>query len=145
MTTIADICISTGPDASITPLELLEEFADSTPTWSFLEEDSQHYQETRGCPACVLSHVTYEPYGTVDYAFATASKSEDGTVRLVLIDVDQRHGETTPDNAAANEQRDRTARDFLTAFQAYAASTSVPIEVATSEREISASAALSGI
>lgn len=144
MTTIADISIATGPDASITPLELLEEFADSTPTWSFLEEDTYHYRETRGCPSCVLSHVTYEPFGTVDYAFATASRDEEGAVRLVLIDVDRREA-SSPEGASAVEQRDRTAREFLTAFQAYAAAANVPVKVETSEREVDSSAALSGI
>lgn len=139
MTTIVDIRIETRNGSSITPIELLEEFADSTPTWSFLEDDSYHYRATRGRPACVLSHVRYEPFGTVDYAFASVEDREDGSTRLVLIEDEQRRPE------ANIEEQDRLVRDFLTAFRAYTEAIHAPVDIATTEREVDPRASLTGI
>lgn len=139
MTTIVDIRIATRNGSSITPIELLEEFADSTPTWSFLEDDSYHYRATRGRPACVLSHVRYEPFGTVDYAFASVEDREDGSARLVLIEDEQHHTEATV------EEQDRLVREFLTAFRSYTQTVHAPVEIETTEREVDPRASLTGI
>src|SRR5690625_5830975 len=69
MHAIVDVRIATSDNSTITAMELLEEFADSTPAWSYLEDDTRYYSESRGCPACVLSHVHYHPFETVDFAF----------------------------------------------------------------------------
>lgn len=139
MKTIVDIRIATHSGSTITPIELLEEFADSTPTWSFLEDDSVHYRATRGRPACVLSHISYEPFGTVDYAFASVEDREDGQARLVLIDGARQSNEATL------AERDRLVRDFLTAFQSYAETIHAPVEVRTSEKDVDQRASLAGI
>lgn len=138
MTTIADICITAHEDSMITPLELLEAFADSTPSWSFLEEDTRLYEATRGRPACILSHVSYDPFGTVDYAFAGVEDKENGSTRLTVIHPEQ------PQEISVSEQ-DRLVRDFLTAFGAYAQSVHAPVDIQTEEREISPRSSLSGI
>lgn len=139
MTTIADIRIAMRNGSSITPIELLEEFADSTPTWSFLEDDSMHYRATRGRPACVLSHILYEPFGTVDYAFASVEDREDGSTRLVVIEAEKLQGQAT-----AVEQ-DQLVRDFLTAFRAYTESVHAPVDIEATEREINPKESLSRI
>ena len=56
MNAIVDVRVATNENSTITAMELLEEFADSTPSWSYLEDDTRYYSESRGCPACVLSH-----------------------------------------------------------------------------------------
>ncbi len=139
MTTIADIRITAKSGSTITPMELLEEFADSTPTWSFLEEDTRHYRATRGRPACILSHVTYEPFGTVDYAFAGVEDRQDGSTRLTVIQPEQQQEHVTAADL------DRLVRDFLTAFRSYTESTDAPVDIETTEREVDPKASLSGI
>lgn len=127
MIAITDVCIATGQGSTITAMELLEEFADSTPTWSFLEDDTRYYSETRGCPACVLSHIHYHPFATIDYAFAAAEQRDDGQVHLVLV-------EANPgDEALALEERDQLVKEFVSAFKGYAASGNVPVRVTASE------------
>ncbi len=138
MTTIADIRIATHENSTITPLELLEAFADSTPTWSFLEEDTRLYEASRGRPACILTHVLYDPFNTVDYAFAAVEDREDGSTRLVVISPEQQHELSTA-------EQDRLVRDFLTAFRSYAEAVHAPVNILTTEREIPQRSSLSGI
>jgi hypothetical protein len=123
MTAIVDLEISPRSTSSITLFELLEEFADSTPTWSFLEDDSLHYSATRGGPACVLAHIRYDSHEIIDYAFAGTSSRDSGTTRLVLIETDEAHPIGSP------EHRDSLIRDFVDAFSDYAASVHVPIDI----------------
>jgi hypothetical protein len=127
MTAIVDLEISPRSDSSITLFELLEEFADSTPTWSFLEDDSLHYSATRGGPGCVLAHIRYDSHDIIDYAFAGTSDRASGSTRLVLIETHESH----PIDA---DDRDRLIGDFVEAFSGYARSVHAPIEITVGNR-----------
>lgn len=123
MTAFVDLEIAPRSGSSTTLLELLEEFADSTPTWSFLEEDSLHYSATRGTPGCVLAHIRYDSHEIVDYAFAGTRDQATGATRLVLIETDETDPEDSPD------VRDQLVRDFVDAFSGYAHAVHVPIDI----------------
>lgn len=123
MTAIIDLEITPRAPSSTTLFELLEEFADSTPTWSFLEDDSLHYSATRGGPGCVLAHVRYDSREIIDYAFAGTADRASGSTRLVLIETDEAHPITS------NDHRDSLIQDFVDAFSSYAHSVNVPIDV----------------
>lgn len=130
MTAIVDVRIATKNNSTITAMELLEEFADSTPSWSYLEDDTRYYSESRGCPACVLSHVHYHPFETVDFAFAAEEQKEGGPVHLMLVEA------TDTSQSIELEDRDRLVREFIKAFEGYAESGNVPVEVTASESEV---------
>jgi hypothetical protein len=123
MTAIVDLEIAPRTGSSTTLLELLEEFADSTPTWSFLEDDSLHYSATRGGPACVLAHIRYDSHEIVDYAFAGTQDHVTGATRLVLIETDEAHP------IDSKEFRDELVRDFVEAFSGYADAVHVPVDI----------------
>jgi hypothetical protein len=133
MTAIVDVELTPRSGSSITLFELLEEFADSTPTWSFLEDDSLHYSATRGGPGCVLAHIRYDSAEIIDYAFAGTASRESGSTRLVLIETDDAHPITS------REHRDSLIQDFIDAFSAYAESVRAPVEINFSLGDRSAS------
>lgn len=109
MKPIVDVALAPRPAACVTPLELLEDFADSAPSWCFQEDDSQHYAAVRGVPGCILR--TRRRGLTVDLVFAALDAN--GALRLRLIDSDD--GRTPLDP----EMRVQVAAHFVEAFQRY--------------------------
>lgn len=84
MKPLADIALVPHPQAHVTPLELLEDFADTMPAWCFLEDESRHYTALRGAPACVLR--TRRRGLTVDLAFAAHTAGAPLRLRLIVPD-----------------------------------------------------------
>lgn len=75
----------TPTDAPLTPSEVLTDFADATPRWTYLAGDSHHYAKRKGRPALVLRHRRNDAPRLVDFAFASAP--ENGrSLGLVLLD-----------------------------------------------------------
>jgi hypothetical protein len=113
MSTIIHIALTPADAAKVTPLEILEDFADATPTWHYLEEDSRHYAEEKGVPACVLRYQTSGSPHYIDFAFAA---DEDGTLsdmELVLIDA------PTPETKIEMDDRNAILDRFIDHLQGY--------------------------
>lgn len=111
MDTIVHIAITPDANAKLTPLELLEDFADASRGWHFLEAESAHYAEEKGAPACLLRH---HPEGTtfhVDFAFAATNPDNPHDLELVILDA--------PTHRLDLEQRDRAVNDFIQHFRTY--------------------------
>lgn len=86
METVTHLALTPDASAKATPLELLEDFADATPGWHYLEEESAHYADEKGVEACVLrcqrsGHPRY-----ADAAFAAPDPETPQDLKLVLID-----------------------------------------------------------
>ena len=76
------IRISATDQSVLTAHELLEDFADATEGWQYLNEVSTHYTDVRGAESCVLRHWNSGVPGSVDVVF---SGTEPGTVELTLV------------------------------------------------------------
>ena len=110
---IVDVEIAPLNPAQVTPLELVEDFADVAPGWHFLEEDSRLYEAVRGRPACVIRSCNRERSGTVDYAFAGHPGAGSLSLRLAIL--------CPPDDVQpiSGEGRSSCLELFLNAFQQY--------------------------
>lgn len=84
--TVIDIALTPDADAHVTPRELLEDFADATPGWHFLEEESTHYAVEKGVTACVVRHQHAGDPSYVDFAFAAPHADDPTRLELVLLD-----------------------------------------------------------
>jgi hypothetical protein len=109
---IVDVEIAPQSPAHVTPLELLEDFADVVPNWHYLEEDSRLYAAVRGTDACVIRAWDSARAEEVDYAFA-ASNDNPLTLRLVVLC----HSDATEPVVGAG--RSACLERFLTAFTRY--------------------------
>lgn len=110
---VVDLTLHPAENAALTPLELLEDFADATPDWHFLEQDSHHYARAKGTPACVLRHLDLRGLKDVDLAFTAMEAKAPRAVRLTLIDP---QGEERQLNL---ETRNRVVENFLKQFRSY--------------------------
>lgn len=122
---VTRLTLTAPADAPLTPSEVLSDFADATPRWTYLEGDSYHYAERKGRPALVLRHQRDDAPRLVDFAFA--SDPETGpALGLVLLDAPEAD---TP--LPATERRAlvdtfvSTLRDYL---NAHPTATSLTIE-----------------
>lgn len=86
METVVRIQITPDPDAKLTPLELLEDFADASRGWQYLEEESAHYAELKNRPACILRHRREDPPSYVDFGFAATNPADPKDIELVILD-----------------------------------------------------------
>lgn len=82
---IVDVELEPANPAHVTPLELIEDFADVVPYWHYLEEDSRLYEAVRGRPACVIRCCGPDLHGTTDYAFAGRSDNDALGLRLTIL------------------------------------------------------------
>lgn len=95
---VVHVSLTPHEAAHVTPLELLEDFADAAPQWQFLEEASRHYARAKGVPACVLRHWLPEAGAFVDVAFAASAPDEQpGALDLVLLDAPDAADPLPPD------------------------------------------------
>jgi hypothetical protein len=118
METVVHIALTPEAGARVTPLELLEDFADASLGWHYLEDESAHYAEVKGAPACVLRHRRPDEADEaryVDFAFAQTDPADLNDVELVLIDAPA--PETPLDLATRNALVD----GFLDEMQQYLA------------------------
>ncbi len=113
METVIHIAITPDPSAKLTPLELLEDFADASRDWHFLEEESDHYAEAKRVPACVLRHRYATQTRYVDFAFAATDPENPNDVELVILDAPD------PDRALNLEERNDVINRFIQQFRAY--------------------------
>lgn len=104
MSSVIRLALHPEENAKVTPLEVLRDFADATPGWSYLEEDSRHYGEIKDIPGLVLRH-RVDPSTYVDLGFVGSSTDPD-TVELAVLD---RPGSDTPLSAEGR-------RDLLDTF-----------------------------
>lgn len=115
MKTIIDLRIAPTERAAVTPCELLEDFADATASWQYLEEESFHYSEIKGTSGCVLRHLELPSCTALDFLFTADCAHEHSELRLVLIDtVDAAEPPT-------HEWRETALSQFLDSFNAYLA------------------------
>lgn len=82
MSTVIRLSLHPADDAKVEPLELLRDFADVKPSWSYLEEDSQHYSALKETPGLILRHRA-DRSRYVDLGFVETAPD---TVQLVVLD-----------------------------------------------------------
>lgn len=117
MDTIVHLAVTPEADAKITPLELLEDFADASRGWHYLEDDSAHYADERSAPACVLRHYHQQSdtvdFAHVDFAFAATDPGNPNDIELVLLD------SPTPERTLDLDERNQVIDAFVDDFQGY--------------------------
>lgn len=113
METVVHIAITPDEQAKLIPLELLEDFADASPDWHFLEDESTHYAEVKSVPACVLRHRHADERRYVDFAFAATDPSNPNDVELVILDAPD------PQQELSLEERNDVVNNFIQHFREY--------------------------
>jgi len=111
MSAIVRLSLRPEEDAKVTPLEMLQDFADVQSGWSYLEEDSEHYAALKGRPGVILRH-RVDPSTYIDLGFVGAT-ADPSTVDLAVLD---RPGADTP--LSPDERRD-LINTFLDAMRDY--------------------------
>lgn len=110
METVIRLEITPDANAKLTPLELLEDFADASRDWQYMEEDSQYYAELKGRPACILRNRQTETHRYVDYGFASTNPANRNDIELVILDTPD--PERQLDLGARNAAVDRFIQHF---------------------------------
>ncbi len=113
METIVHIALTPDKNAKLTPLELLEDFADASPDWHYLEDESAHYAEEKGGSACVLRHRREETPPYVDLGFASTDPGHLTDIELVILDVPD------PEQSLSLEERNAVVDAFLQEMRDY--------------------------
>lgn len=109
---VSRLTLTTPADAPLTPSEVLADFADATPRWTYLEGDSVHYAERKGRPALVLRHQRSDTPSLVDFAFAAAPNTPT-SLRLVLLDAPE------AEQPLPTAERGALVETFVTALRNY--------------------------
>jgi hypothetical protein len=113
MSTIIHIALTPTDTATVTPLEVLEDFADATPGWHYLDEESTLYAREKGVPACVIRYQTKGDPRYVDVAFAASADALLSDLELVLLDA------PTPEEEVVLEARNAVLDRFLDRIGSY--------------------------
>lgn len=113
METVIHIEITPDPNAKLTPLELLEDFADASLGWQYLEEESNHYAQLKNRPACMLRHQRDDELRYVDFGFAATNPSDPKDIELVILDAPD------PERQLDLEERNVVIDNFITHFRQY--------------------------
>ena len=113
METVIHIALTPDPQAKVTPLEVLEDFADASRSWHYLEEESQHYGAEKDVPAGVLRHQRSDGPRYVDFAFASTDPGHLSDLELVLLDA------PTPEAQLGLKERNAVIDAFLRDLRAY--------------------------
>lgn len=129
MKTIVDLKIEPAEKTCVTPLELLEDFANSQSLWYFLEEESRFYSEMKHVPACIIRFSDYSYKNDVDFAFAATQPDEYSSFRLLLVDSEDY------EEPIDEETRDRVVSRFVTDFNAYLGSHSPLVKLCAVEKD----------
>lgn len=104
----SDLTLTAATDAPLTPSEVLSDFADATPRWTYLEEDSYHYANRKDRPALVLRYRRDDTPSLIDFAFAAAPGAS-ASLRLVLLDAPAADGTLPASERASLVERLRSA------------------------------------
>lgn len=113
METILRIALSPDTSAKATPLELLEDFADATPNWHFLEEESYHYALEKETSACIIRYQRAGEPRYVDLAFSSVEPGDAHRLELILIDAPDSKHKIKPG------ERQEVGQSFLHAIREY--------------------------
>lgn len=115
MDLIIDVALAPTDDAKLTPLEILEDFADASPGWHYLEDASRHYAAEKGQAACILRHLDLDGSADVDLAFSQRPESAKGAQAVHLTIVDPKGGQRPLDL----QQRDEIVEHLLEHLRAH--------------------------
>lgn len=113
METIVHIEIIPDTNAKLTPLELLEDFADASPDWQYLDEESTHYAQVKNRPSCILRQRRDGTPRYVDFGFAASNPANTKDIELVILDA------PSPEQALTLAERDAVINGFLQHFRQY--------------------------
>lgn len=120
--------------AYILPLEVLEDFADVSPTWFYLDEESHHYEAESGRPSCVLRHAPFNDHPEADFVFTALHTDAHSAVRLSLVHPTHNNGSFDVRERGALVDR------FLDDFHQYINRAGAHIELHITERQLEAAA-----
>ncbi len=84
MSSVVRLSLHSEESAKVTPLEVLRDFADVNPGWSYLEENSRHYAKIKDAPGLILRHRS-DPSTYVDFGFV-GSSTDPETINLAVLD-----------------------------------------------------------
>lgn len=113
METVVHIELTPDSNAKLTPLELLEDFADASRDWQYLEDESVHYAEVKHRPACILRQRHSGTTRYVDFGFAAANPSDANDIELVILDT------PSAQDALTLEERNEAVDGFIQHMQQY--------------------------
>ncbi|ARA94830.1 MAG: hypothetical protein D6685_00955 [Bacteroidetes bacterium] len=123
-----DIEIAPAGALHILPMEVLEDFADVSPTWFYLDEDSFYYEAESGRPSCVLRHAAFDDHPAADFVFTARYPDPFSPARLSLV-----HPVDT-DLSFDPLERVALVSQFLADFHRYVDRVGAPIELHITER-----------
>ena len=109
---IARLTLTPAEAPHVTPLEILEDFADASQGWQYLEDESRHYAEAKGKPACVLRHRLPQKSMFVDVAFAATASDVLSPFALTVLDPPEHEH-------LADDVRDAVIEGLIRDLQAY--------------------------
>ena len=113
METVVHIELTPDADAKLTPLELLEDFADASRDWQYLEDESVHYAEIKHRPACILRHRYTGTTRYVDFGFAAANPADANDIELIILDT------PSAQDALTLKERNAVVDGFIQHMQQY--------------------------
>lgn len=111
---VLHVAITVPPPAPLTALELLEEFADTDPSWTYLEDTSTTYWELTGRASAVLQYRGWDRFGrpqgrSADVVFSLPERIADPASPVYLRTV-LGHG---PACELTFDERERVLADLL--------------------------------
>ena len=109
MNSVLRLSLHPTDDAKVAPLEVLRDFADVTASWSYLEEDSEHYSDLKDTPSLILRHRA-DPSHYVDLGFVETAPD---TVQLAVLD------RPATDASLSSDARTDLLDTFLDAMRKY--------------------------
>lgn len=116
METVVHIEITPDVHAKLTPLELLEDFADASRDWQYLDGASDHYAQLKKRPACILRHRRDGVPHFVDLGFAATNPDDTSDIELIILDT------PSPEQRLGLAERNQVVDDFIQRFRQYLAS-----------------------
>lgn len=131
MEVITHLSIAPADKSSVTPLELLRDFADSSPAWHYMEHLSSAYADERKTPACVLRHHRHgNESAEANLVFSAEDENELGSFTLRLVTSATYEEDLDPG------QRQEAVSHFTEAFRGYLAVRSSHAEVKVERQEM---------
>jgi hypothetical protein len=113
METVVHIEITPDANAKLTPLELLEDFADASRDWQYLEDESMHYAQLKHRPACILRHRRSGTPRYIDFGFAATNPADANDIELVILDT------PSAEETLTLEERNDVVDGFIQHVQQY--------------------------
>lgn len=111
MPTVVRLSVRSEDHGKVTPFEVLRDFADVNPGWSYLEEDSRHYAELKDAPGLILRHRA-DASTFVDLGFV-GTATDSTTLELAVLD------RTGTDTSLSPDEREALLDTFLDELRDY--------------------------